>query len=131
MAARGRVLGELELFAVGDAELLTHEVDAGGLLGDRVLDLQAGVDLEEGDQAVVADEELDGARAVVAGLAADGLGGLVDLGALLLGQERRGGASSTSFWKRRCSEQSRVPATMTLPCWSAMTCASTWRALSR
>ena len=26
------------------------------------------------------------------------------------------GASSTSFWKRRCSEQSRVPATTTLPC---------------
>ncbi|SHX09200.1 Uncharacterised protein [Mycobacteroides abscessus subsp. abscessus] len=41
------------------------------------------------------------------------------------------GASSTSFWKRRCSEQSRVPATTTLPCWSAMTWASTWRGLSK
>ena len=37
------------------------------------------------------------------------------------------GASSTSFWWRRCSEQSRVPTTITLPCWSASTCASTWR----
>jgi hypothetical protein len=40
----------------------------GDLLGDRVLDLQAGVDLEEGDGAVLADEELAGAGAVVAGL---------------------------------------------------------------
>ena len=30
------------------------------------------------------------------------------------------GASSTSFWLRRCSEQSRVPSTTTLPCVSAM-----------
>ena len=36
-----------ERLAVGDAELLAHEVDAGDLLGDGVLDLQAGVDLEE------------------------------------------------------------------------------------
>ncbi len=90
VAARGRVLGELELLAVGDAELLTHEVDAGGLLGDRVLDLQAGVDLEEGD-GVALHEVLDRAGAVVTGFAADGLGGVVDALALLVGQERRGG----------------------------------------
>ena len=41
-----------ERLAVGDAEHLADEVDAGDLLGDRVLDLQAGVDLEEGDRAV-------------------------------------------------------------------------------
>ncbi len=41
------------------------------------------------------------------------------------------GASSTSFWLRRCSEQSRVPTTTTLPWVSASTCASTWRGLSR
>ena len=57
---------------------------------DRVLDLQAGVDLEEGDRAVDADEVLDRAGAVVAGLRADGLGRLVDAGALLVGEERRG-----------------------------------------
>ena len=39
------------------------------------------------------------------------------------------GASSTSFWLRRCSRQSRVPTTMTLPCVSARTCASTCREL--
>ena len=41
------------------------------------------------------------------------------------------GASSTSFWWRRCSEQSRVETTTTLPCWSARHWVSTWRGLSR
>ena len=89
--ARGRVLGDGQRLAVGDLELLQHQVDAGGLLGDGVLDLQAGVDLEEADQAVLADQVLDGAGAVVAGLLADPLGGLVDLLALRVGQERRRG----------------------------------------
>ena len=33
----------------GDVDLSLHQVDAGGRLGDRVLHLQAGVDLEEGE----------------------------------------------------------------------------------
>ena len=57
----------------------------------RVLDLEAGVDLEEGDRAVLADEELAGAGADVAGLACRiALDALVELGELLLGEERRG-----------------------------------------
>ena len=60
------------------------------LLGHRVLDLQTGVDLEEGDQPVLADQELAGARADVAGLLADRLAGVVQAADLLLGQERRG-----------------------------------------
>ena len=56
----------------------------------RVLDLEAGVDLEEGDGAVLADEELAGAGADVAGLAQDRLGRLVERGDLLVGEERRG-----------------------------------------
>ena len=59
--------------ALGDAELLAHEVDSGDLLGDRVLDLQAGVDLEEGDRAVLGDQELTGAGADVADLLQDRL----------------------------------------------------------
>ena len=55
-----------------------------------MLDLEAGVDLEEGDGAVLADQELAGAGADVAGLAQDRLGGLVEAGHLLLGEERRG-----------------------------------------
>ena len=83
------ILGDVQLLAVGDAELLADQVDAGGLLGDRVLHLQAGVHLEERDQAVLADQILDGAGAVVVGLLADPLGRLVDLLALRVGEERR------------------------------------------
>ena len=50
--AVGLRIGVVEDAALGDAELLAHQVDAGDLLGDRVLHLQAGVDLEEGDGAV-------------------------------------------------------------------------------
>ncbi len=88
MTTRGGIFLDGELFAVGDAELLTHEVDAGGLLGDRVFDLQAGVDLEERN-GVALHQVLDGAGTVVAGFLADGLGGRVDPGALIVGQERR------------------------------------------
>ncbi|GAB3648644.1 hypothetical protein GCM10028833_14950 [Glycomyces tarimensis] len=91
VAARLGVLGDVEGLAGGDAELLAHQVDAAGLLGDGVLDLEAGIHLEEGDGAVGADEELDGAGAVVVRLPADRLGGAVDRGALLVAEERRGG----------------------------------------
>jgi hypothetical protein len=80
-----------DLLAVGDAELLTHQVDAGHLFGDRVFDLQAGVDLEEGDGAVLADEELAGACTDVAGLLHDGLARRVELVDLRLGEEGRRG----------------------------------------
>ena len=55
-----------------------------------MLDLEAGVDLEEGDRAVLADQELAGAGADVPGLAQDRLGGLVEPGDLVVGEERRG-----------------------------------------
>src|SRR5690606_8068957 len=60
-----------ELLALGEAELLAHEVDAGDLLRHRMLDLQPRVHLEERDGAVGADEELARARADVADLAQD------------------------------------------------------------
>ncbi len=69
-----------ELLTGRDAEHLAHQVEAGDLLGDAVLDLQAGVDLEEGDRPVLGDEELAGAGADVAGLGQDRLGGLVEPG---------------------------------------------------
>ena len=56
-----------------------------------MLDLQPGVDLEEGDRAVLADEELAGPGADVAGLAQDRLGRRAELRVLLRGQVRRGG----------------------------------------
>ena len=51
--------------AGGDADLLAHQVDAGDGLGDRMLDLQAGVHLDEEELAVLV-QELDGADAEVA-----------------------------------------------------------------
>ena len=41
------LLRERERLARGDAQLLLDEVDAGDELGHRVLDLQAGVHLDE------------------------------------------------------------------------------------
>jgi uncharacterized phage protein gp47/JayE len=39
--------------AAGDENLQLDQVDAGGDLGDRVLDLQPGVDLEEREELLV------------------------------------------------------------------------------
>ena len=74
VTARRRV-GAGEPLAVGDRELREHQVDPTGLLGDRVLDLEPGVDLEEGDGAVLRDEELAGAGADVPGGLRDRLAG--------------------------------------------------------
>ncbi|KAG0731872.1 hypothetical protein G6F24_018982 [Rhizopus arrhizus] len=41
------------------------------------------------------------------------------------------GASSTTFWWRRCIEQSRSPRWMALPWPSESTWTSTWRGFSR
>jgi len=43
-----------ELLAAGQPELFSDQVDARDFLGDAVLHLEAGVDLEEGDGAVLA-----------------------------------------------------------------------------
>ncbi len=76
-----------QLLAVGDPEHLADQVDARDLLGHRVLDLEAGVDLQEGDRAVQAHEELDRAGADVAGLLQDRLRRGVQLLVLLFRQE--------------------------------------------
>ena len=108
-AARRRV-AVAERLAVRDAELLADQVDAGDLLGHGVLDLQAGVDLEERDRAVLADEELARPGAGVAGLLEDGLRRPVELGVLRRrrgtapGPPRRasgGGAAASSRGSRR------------------------------
>ena len=78
-----------QLFARGDADLLLHDVDAGDHFGHRVLDLDAGVHLDEVELAVLV-EELEGAGAAVADLAA-GLGAaFADLVAQFRGQVGRG-----------------------------------------
>ena len=86
-AVRLRV-GEGQRRTARDPELLADEVDAGDLLGHRVLHLQTGVDLEEADRPVLADEELARAGADIAGLAQDRLRRADQLGVLRLGDER-------------------------------------------
>ena len=88
MAAGDGIAVDTQCLTAGDAELLPYQVDAGGFFGDGVFDLQAGIDLQEGNQAVRANEVFHRARAVVTGLAADGLRGGVDALALLVGKER-------------------------------------------
>ena len=53
--------------AGGDADLLAHDVDAGDRFGDRMLDLQARVHLDEIEAAVLV-QEFDGAGAQIAQL---------------------------------------------------------------
>ena len=78
------VLRQPQRLAVGDADHLADQVDAGDHLGHRVLDLDAGVHLDEVELPVLV-EKLEGAGAAVA----DALAGLdaerADLRALLGG----------------------------------------------
>ena len=62
-------LGVGQALAGGDQQLRLHQVDAGDELGHRVLDLDAGVHLDEVELAVLV-EELHGAGAAVADRAA-------------------------------------------------------------
>jgi hypothetical protein len=50
--------------ATGDPQLRVDDIHVGGLFGNGVLDLDAGVHLDE--RVLLADEELDGARVAVA-----------------------------------------------------------------
>jgi hypothetical protein len=68
--------------AGGDADLLAHQVDAGHRLGDRMLDLQAGVHLDEVELAVL-EQELHRAGAAILELAHRRRGELADAVALL------------------------------------------------
>ena len=76
--------------AGGDADLLAHQVDAGHRLGDRMLDLQAGVHLDEVELAVL-EQELHGAGAAILELAHGRGGQLADPVALLGVEGGRGG----------------------------------------
>ena len=68
---RHLLLGERQLLAHRHLELPGHEILAGDRLGHGMLDLQAGVHLQEVEGAVGAQQELDRAGAAIA----DGAGG--------------------------------------------------------
>ena len=56
----------VERLARRDSQLLTNEVDAGHELGDRVLDLQPRVQLDEVEALVRPEQELEGAGVAIA-----------------------------------------------------------------
>ena len=85
VTAQNRVL-LLNLLAAGNTELLANQVQTGNLLGDRMLHLQSSVHLKEGDGAVGADQELAGAGTLVASLAQNRAGRLVQALILLIAQ---------------------------------------------
>ena len=128
VALRRRRLA-LEPAARGDVQLQLHEVETGRQLGDRVLDLQAGVDLEEGEAP---------ARPAGTGTRRCRRSRSRRAGARRTAAARRSRSwsgvsamqcdSSITFWLRRCMLQSRTPTAHTVPWWSAMIWTSTWRA---
>ncbi len=79
MATWRRRLGDKQRQAVSDAELFDDQVDPRRLFGHGVFDLQAGIDLEEGDRTVNADQEFHRAGAGIAGGGTDALGRIMDL----------------------------------------------------
>ena len=84
--------------ALGDEDLRLDHVEAGDLLGDGVLDLDARIDLDEVELAAVdIDEELDGAGVVEPHGPADGQGGVEDAPGAAAGSRFRAGAISTTF----------------------------------
>src|SRR6266576_1051033 len=58
---------ELQTAAVGDADLLAHQIKAGDKLGHRMLHLQAGIHLDEKELPILV-EKLDGSHAEIAEL---------------------------------------------------------------
>ncbi|MPM26853.1 hypothetical protein SDC9_73358 [bioreactor metagenome] len=90
VAELGGTFGEAA--AVGDVDLCLHQVVLVGDLGDRVLDLEAGVDLEEGELLLLRlVEELHGAGAAVVDRQGEPLGGRLEVSGLLVGEQRGGG----------------------------------------
>ena len=86
--ARELRFGRVEPLALGDPDLLSDEVDAGDELGDRVLDLDPPVQLEEPEVAAV-EHELSGACALVSDCAGEGHRRLAHLPAQLRVERRR------------------------------------------
>ena len=106
---RDRRLVEPERLAGGDAQLVGHEVAAGDELGDRVLDLEPRVHLEEREGAALVEQELAGAGADVADRAGERERGRRPCAPGAPASTAGERLSSRTFWWRRWSEQSRSP----------------------
>ena len=87
----------MERIALRDLNLRAHEVDAGDHLGDGVLDLNAGIDLDEIPLLSVGiEEKFNRAGIAIAGFLGDFHGGVTELDAKGV-RNFAAGASSTTF----------------------------------
>ena len=111
-----------------EAELLADDVQAGHELGHAVLDLEPGVDLEEVERPVGRPQELGRRGVAQAGRRGDPDRELVEPSRRSSVVRPGAGASSTSFWWRRWSEQSRSPSATTRPAASPRSWTSMCRA---
>ena len=111
-------------------ELVGDEVAAGHELGHRVLDLEAGVHLEERERAAIVEQELAGAGADVADGSERGRAPPRPSARAARRRRPASRASSSTFWWRRWSEQSRSPRWTPSPWRSNRTWISTCRAPS-
>ena len=115
----------------GDAELRLDQVDAGHLLGDRVLDLDARVALDEEVLAGLGRRRgTRRCRRSRSSAARASRTASARMRSRSVGSRPGAGAISTTFWLRSCTEQSRSCRCTTLPCASARTCTSMWRGRS-
>ena len=90
MAGGGDVfLREGQRLSRRDAKLPFHQVEPGHHLGHRVLDLEAGVHLDEVEGAALVDQEFHRARAGIADRAREPDGGFAHLRAQRIGQAGR------------------------------------------
>ncbi len=130
VTAQWRRALERQRTALGHDDLQPDQVEhADDALGDRVLDLQTGVHLEEEELAGRRDQELDRAGADVTDGLRDRDRRVAEL-ARMFCVTAGDGVSSMIFCCRRWIEHSRSPNVTTLPSRSAMTCTSMWRARS-
>ncbi len=106
-------LHEGQFLARGHQQLRLHQVDAGDHLGDRMLDLDARVHLDEEELAVLV-EELQRAGAAVTDRTAGCHHALAHFLAYF-GVQPWGRGLFDHLWWRRCMEQSRSPRCTTLP----------------
>ena len=95
---RGRnvLLRERQRFAVGNAQLPLHQIDAVDELGDRMLDLQPRVHFEEEEASVGIEHELAGAGVLVVDRLCGAHGGRAHRRAQF-GRERDGGCFLDDF----------------------------------
>ena len=113
-----------------DEQLLLHEVDAGDELRDGMLDLDPRVQLEEGEAAVLAEDELGRARALVAQRAGERDGGVAHLAAQR-GVDGGGGALLEHLLVAALDRAvALAQREIALPCASARSWISTWRGRS-